>query len=43
MISRRHKLPMADSLILATAHACGAILRTKDSDFKGMDGVKYFE
>ena len=42
-ISHRDKLPMADSLILATAHTSGAILWTKDSDFKGMDGVRYFE
>lgn len=40
-ISNRHKLPMADSLILATARACSATLWTMDSDFKDLDGVKH--
>ena len=37
-----HGLPMADSIILATAKASDAILWTQDSDFKDIDGVKYF-
>jgi predicted nucleic acid-binding protein len=37
------KLPMADSLILATAHAYQAILWTQDADFKEIDGVQYIE
>ena len=37
------KLPMADSLILATARANDAILWTQDEHFKGLDGVKYVE
>ena len=37
----QHKLPMADSLILATARACGATLWTQDADFDGIDGVRY--
>ena len=37
------KLPMADSVILATAHAYGATLWTQDTDFEGMDGVRYVE
>jgi predicted nucleic acid-binding protein len=41
-LSLRHQLPMADSLILASARAHGATLWTQDVDFKGMDGVKYF-
>ena len=36
------KLPMADSLILATARTCGAILWTQDADFRDIKGVKYF-
>ena len=36
-----HKLPMADSLILATARAHEATLWTQDSDFEGMDNVRY--
>jgi len=37
------KLPMADSLILATSRANDAILWTQDEHFKGLDGVKYVE
>ena len=37
------KLPMADSLILATARANDAILWTQDEHFKGLEGVKYIE
>ena len=37
------KLPMADSLILATARANNAILWTQDEHFKDLDGVKYIE
>jgi len=40
-ISLELKLPLADSVILATAHACSATLWTQDSDFKGIEGVKY--
>ncbi|MBI2998109.1 MAG: type II toxin-antitoxin system VapC family toxin [Deltaproteobacteria bacterium] len=36
------KLPMADSIILATARSYRATLWTQDADFKGTDGVKYF-
>jgi len=35
------KLPMADSIILATARANDAILWTQDEHFKGLAGVKY--
>jgi predicted nucleic acid-binding protein len=41
-LSLEHDLPMADSIILATAEAYNAILWTQDSDFKDMPGVKYF-
>ena len=37
------KLPMADSLILATTRANDAILWTQDEHFKELDGVKYIE
>jgi toxin FitB len=37
------KLPMADSLILATAQAYDAVLWTQDADFKNIDGVQYIE
>jgi len=35
------KLPMAASLILATARAYDAVLWTQDADFDGMAAVKY--
>jgi predicted nucleic acid-binding protein len=36
-----HKLPLADSVMLATARACDAVLWTQDSDFAGIAGVRY--
>ena len=36
-------LPMADSVILATARAHSATLWTQDADFAGMEGVQYVE
>jgi len=41
-LSLENSLPMADSIILATARAYGATLWTQDSDFKNITGVKYF-
>jgi toxin FitB len=41
-ISLKLSLPMADSIILATAKSHEAILWTQDVDFEGMAGVKYF-
>lgn len=35
------RLPMADSVMLATAEAFGAVLWTQDSDFSDIEGVKY--
>ena len=35
------KLPMADSLILATARAFGATLWTQDADLKGLPDVMF--
>jgi predicted nucleic acid-binding protein len=34
-------LPMADSIILTTARAHRATLWTQDSDFEGIEGVRY--
>jgi predicted nucleic acid-binding protein len=34
-------IPMADSIILATARACGATLWTQDADFEAVEGVRY--
>jgi len=41
-LSLKHKLPMADSIILATAKQFDATVWTQDIDFKGIPGVKYF-
>ena len=41
-LSLEHDLPMADSIILATAQEFKAILWTEDSDFKNISNVKYF-
>ena len=41
-ISLEHSLPMADSIMLATARAHQATLWTQDIDFKDIQGVKYF-
>lgn len=35
------KIPMADSIILATAQIHNAIIWTSDKDFKGIKGVKF--
>ena len=37
------RLPMADSIILATARTYRATLWTQDADIKGLDGVQYIE
>ena len=37
----QHKLPLADSIILATGMAHEAIIWTQDADFKGLPQVKY--
>lgn len=40
-LGHRMKLPLADSVMLATAQAHGAVLWTQDSDFEGFDGVRF--
>ena len=40
-LSTELKLPMADSIVLATARAYGAILWTQDADFEGLPDVKF--
>ncbi|HMO48621.1 MAG TPA: type II toxin-antitoxin system VapC family toxin [Rubrivivax sp.] len=35
------KLPMADSIILATARQFNAVFWTQDADFENMPGVRY--
>ncbi len=40
-VSLDHKLPMADSIVLATARAYDAALWTQDADFAGIAAVRY--
>lgn len=42
-LSLAHRLPMADSLIYATARAHNATLWTQDEHFRGLEGVKYIQ
>ena len=42
-LSLKHKLPMADSVILATARVHDAHVWTQDADFAGIDGVTVVE
>lgn len=42
LLGLRHKLPLADSIIYATAQQAKAIVWTQDSDFEGLDGVRYW-
>lgn len=41
-ISHQHKIPMADSIILATAKKYNAEIWTQDEDFRHMPRVHYF-
>ena len=43
LLSLEHKLPLADSIILATARAQKATLWTQDEHFKNLPGVEYIE
>ena len=40
-LSLAERLPMADSVMLATARLNGATLWTQDADFEGKAGVRY--
>ncbi|HEX4684639.1 MAG TPA: type II toxin-antitoxin system VapC family toxin [Gemmatimonadaceae bacterium] len=37
-----HKLPIADSIVYATARLVGGIVWTQDADFDGLPGVEFF-
>jgi predicted nucleic acid-binding protein len=41
-LSLKHNLPMADSIILATARAHNCVIWTQDSDFQDIENVNYF-
>jgi predicted nucleic acid-binding protein len=43
LLSIRHHLPMADSLILAVARTHEATLWTQDTDFQGLEGVRFIQ
>ena len=40
-LSRAHGLPLADSVMLATARAFNAVLWTQDAGFKDLPGVQF--
>ena len=42
-MSLQHRLPMADSIILATARDCNATIWTQDVHFENLPGVNYFQ
>jgi predicted nucleic acid-binding protein len=42
-LSVDRELPMADSIMLATARQAGAELWTQDADFEGLEGVRYIK
>ena len=41
-LGARHKLPLADSIIYATAQQSNALVCTQDADFEGLVNVNYF-
>jgi predicted nucleic acid-binding protein len=41
-LSLQYNLPMADSIILATAQAYKCVIWTQDADFQNIKHVKYF-
>ena len=42
-ISSDLKLPLADSVILASARIYFAVIWTQDAHFKGLEGIRYLE
>ena len=40
-VSKQYRIPMADSIILATARVHGAILWTQDEHFEQIESVRY--
>lgn len=41
-VGLRHKLPLADSIIYATAQSVQGIVWTQDADFENLDGVRFW-
>ena len=42
ILGSEHKLPLADSIVYATAQQLGAMVWTQDDDFDGLPDVRYF-
>jgi predicted nucleic acid-binding protein len=42
-IGNQHQIPLADSIIYATAQSLGAQIWTQDVDLDGLPGVRYFK
>jgi predicted nucleic acid-binding protein len=42
-VSAELKIPLADSIMLATARECNAILWTQDPDFYGLEDVRHIK
>jgi len=42
-LGKEFRLPMADSIIFATAKRTNSVIWTQDVDFKGLENVKYFK
>jgi predicted nucleic acid-binding protein len=42
-LAHQIKLPMADSIMLASARMYDAVLWTQNGDFQGLEGVQYIE
>ncbi len=42
ILGLKHKLPLADSIVFATAQSRGATLWTQDEDFENLPQVRFF-
>ena len=42
LLGLKHKLPLADSIVYATAQSRGAMLWTQDEDFEDLPQVRFF-
>lgn len=42
LLGTEHKLPLADSIVYATARQLDAVVWTQDEDFDGLPSVQYF-
>jgi predicted nucleic acid-binding protein len=41
-LSLQYSLPMADSILLATAQVYECVIWTQDADFENIENVKYY-